>query len=59
MFSVFVVSHIREAREIEEYLKKLSGVQSVKNMVLYPAHIFKYPMQDALRKMIREQLHGE
>ncbi len=59
MFSVFVVPHIREAREIEEYLKKLSGVQSVKNMVLYPAHIFKYPMQDALRKIIAERLHGK
>ncbi len=52
MFSYFVVEHTRNIQMIEHQLKNISGIVSVKNLVLYPVHILKFPLRNALKEMI-------
>ncbi len=52
MFSVFVVKHTREMMDIESRVKKIAGVVAVRNLILYPVHIFKFPLRSALKEII-------
>ena len=56
MFSIFVVKHTREMMTIESGVKGMGGVASVRNLVLYPVHIFKFPLRDALKEIIDKEL---
>ncbi|MFW9976456.1 MAG: Lrp/AsnC family transcriptional regulator [Candidatus Thorarchaeota archaeon] len=56
MFSVFVVKHTRDMQDVATKVKNMHGVISVRNMVLYPVQIFKFPLREALKTIIDAEL---